>query len=121
MEKSYYAIIPASVRYDKTLPSGAKLLYGEISALCNEKGYCWATNSYFAELYQITPRSVSDYITKLEEAGHIRRQLSKSKEELPRKIFLTNKMTKIENGGILKNEDTRMNEFSIGYGKNVLT
>ena len=48
MNKSYYAIIPANVRYDRRLTANAKLLYGEITALCNEKVYCWERNSYFS-------------------------------------------------------------------------
>jgi len=71
MEKSYYAIIPASVRYDNRLCPNAKLLYGEITALCNEKGYCWATNSYFSGLYGVSNRSVVNWVNSLELCGHI--------------------------------------------------
>jgi len=67
----YYAIIPATVRYDKSLPQGAKLLYGEISALCNKKGFCWARNEYFSELYKTSERTIIGWIQRLRDAGHI--------------------------------------------------
>ena len=62
---SYYAIIPANVRYDKKLTPNAKLLYSEITALCNKKGYCWSTNKYFAELYDVSNTSISKWISSL--------------------------------------------------------
>lgn len=91
MKQSYYAIIPANVRYDKQLTPNAKLLYGEITALCNEKGYCWASNSYFASLYEVEKETISRWISKLEENKYIKTQLiyrenTKAVEE--RRIYL---------------------------------
>ena len=50
-QRSHYIIIPAIVRYDNRLPNGAKLLFGDICALTNKFGYCFATNGYFAEVF----------------------------------------------------------------------
>ena len=75
IKKGYYAIIPASVRYDVRLTPNAKLLYGEITALTNEKGYCWASNDYFASLYEVSKTSISKWVSALRDAGHITLQL----------------------------------------------
>ena len=75
-QKAYYAIIPAEVRYDKDLAPNAKLLYGEITALCNEKGYCWASNQYFAELYGVSVLSVKRWVNSLVTKGYVYRRLT---------------------------------------------
>jgi uncharacterized phage protein (TIGR02220 family) len=68
---NYYAIIPANIRYDKNLKANCKLLYGEITALSNKEGYCWASNNYFSELYSVTPQAVSKWIKQLSDFGYI--------------------------------------------------
>lgn len=86
---SYWSVTPASVRYCKDLGGGdAKHLYGEITALCNEKGYCWASNDYFANLYGVDKRTVSRWINLLVKHNFIYTDLTTGK----RKIFLTEKM-----------------------------
>lgn len=90
-QKAYYAIIPANVRYDKDLAPNAKLLYGEITALCNEKGYCWATNQYFAELYNVSDRTIKNWISQLVDKGHIQRSVKYregTKEIERRELFI---------------------------------
>lgn len=90
-QKAYYAIIPANVRYDKDLVPNAKLLYGEITALCNEKGYCWASNQYFAELYNVSDRTIKNWISQLVDKGYIQRSVKYregTKEIEQRKLFI---------------------------------
>lgn len=71
INKSYYAIIPANIRYDESVVPNAKLLYGEITALSNEKGYCWASNNYFADLYKVSKVSISKWVSQLVEKGYL--------------------------------------------------
>jgi SOS-response transcriptional repressor LexA len=99
LQKSYYAIIPANVRYDKDLPANAKLLYGEITALCNEKGYCWAGNSYFSELYKVTNRTISGWINALEQKGYIDRTIVRNKEtqQVEKRIISISESKPVEN------------------------
>ena len=68
---NYYAVLPAKVRYDKRLKANEKLLYSEISALSNKYGECWASNAYFAPLYDVDPSTISKWVTGLERCGYV--------------------------------------------------
>ena len=87
-QSSYYAVIPAFVRYCKDVPDGAKLLYGEITALCNEQGYCWASNKYFSDLYGKSSDTISRWISQLAQAGFILTMVDNKKGNT-RKIWLS--------------------------------
>lgn len=88
IKKAYYSVIPADVRYHPSFKGGdPRLLYGEVSALCNERGYCWATNDYFAELYQVESRTIQRWLIQLVKADFIYIDNSKGR----RKIFIAKK------------------------------
>jgi DNA-binding PadR family transcriptional regulator len=70
--KNYYAIIPAPVRYCKDLKANEKLMYGELTALSNDKGFCFASNEYFSNLYDVSKTSISKWISNLEKNGFIK-------------------------------------------------
>lgn len=97
-QRSYYAIIPANVRYDKDLAPNAKLLYGEITALCNEKGYCWASNQYFAELYGVSVLSVKRWLNSLVTKGYVYRTLTykPNSKEVDKRILSIDSGIKID-------------------------
>ena len=47
----YYAVIPATVLFNKELKPNEKLLYAIITVLSNKEGYCYASNTYLAGLF----------------------------------------------------------------------
>lgn len=72
---NYYAVIPAEVRYDTDLKDKAKLLYGEITALSEKNGYCYANNKYFANLYNVSTTTVSLLIKNLIDKGYLESEI----------------------------------------------
>lgn len=120
MQRAYYAIIPANVRYDQNLPANAKLLYGEITALCNERGFCWAGDKYFADLYGVSKTTVQNWLKALFENNYISKEIEYkegSKEILHRYIRILEYPTQ-ENLHTPTQENLRDNNTLINNTKN---
>ena len=83
---STFSVIPAAVRYDNKLTDKAKILYGTITAYCDKKGYCWATNKDFAEQYKCTIQYIIKLIKSLENNNHIKVERTSNR----RKIYINN-------------------------------
>ena len=111
---NYYGIIPAPVRYDNKLPDGAKILFSEITALSNVKGYCYASNGYFAKLYDKHNVTISRLISQLEKRGHIKTITTKDEKGTNRKIYPLNKNAK----GVKQKDITRITKTLSGSNKN---
>tara|TARA_R100000700_G_C3172521_1_gene147043 strand:+ start:1732 stop:2349 length:618 start_codon:yes stop_codon:yes gene_type:complete len=109
---NYYAIIPANVRYSSLKPN-AKLLYGEITALSNKLGYCFASNNYFAELYNVNKNTISSWLSDLKKHGFITIDIEKDVNKQITKRCIG--ITKIMDSPIhqnLKYNNTRTNTTS---------
>lgn len=78
---------------DKTINGELGLLL-IISSLCAEKGYCFASNKYFSELFQEHETTISRKIKKLEEKKYITIEYVKRGAEVKeRKIRLAKLLT----------------------------
>jgi len=117
MNPSYYAIIPANVRYDKRLKANEKLMYGEITALSNKDGFCSATNSYFAKLYDVSQASVSSWISNLIKCGYIWSQF-KYKEGTQEILYRSLSILDTPVQDFLIDNNTRYNNTSNLCGSN---
>lgn len=90
-QPTYQINLPAQVRFDPELSAHAKLLYGEIKALCDKEGYCWAGNYYFATVYQVHPKVVSRWVHNLCRQGYIKVEVCQGNQ---RKIFVEKALLK---------------------------
>src|SRR5688572_19006753 len=59
------------IRYSKKLTSTEKILFAEISGLYKKQKKCWATNAYFAKKFDLSIKTISRCISKLEKLGLI--------------------------------------------------
>lgn len=115
IKPNYWSVTPATVRYDNRLPGNAKALYGEISALTNKDGYCWASNKYFSELYEVHKNTISEWVSILKKYGYIEVEIVDS---FYRKIYMK-EIGKIPKGYSKKPEGGTVKSRRGATGKDV--
>jgi hypothetical protein len=100
------------------------MLFGRISALSNQIGYCWATDDYLAELSHCKDRVIQDRLKILEKKGYIIRQTEKKGMNWERKIIpLYNDFKKISTKGMVMPYEAhgRARSSSTGVPNNNIT
>lgn len=82
-------MVTMDVLRDDRLKPNEKLLFAEISSLTKYKGFCWASNRYFSELYKVDEKTVMRWITNLINCGHLERiyLYKKGTKEVERRIL----------------------------------
>ena len=125
MEKpNFYAILPADIRYDKRLKPMEKILYSEITSLTNKEGYCYAQNSYFAELYEVHKNTISTWITHLVEVGYLRLEINYyegTKNIKERRLYISTPINKNIDTPINENVDTYQSKSLDPINENIDT
>ena len=84
----YYAVIPQYIFKDLELLPNALRIYGEISLLCNARGYCFARDSHFMREFNFSRRGVQDWIGQLVAKGYILRHYHIENKQKERRLFL---------------------------------
>ena len=93
-ESSQFLLLTYDILVDDRLTDFQKLLFASITGLCRQKGYCWASNSYFEKLFNKSNTQVSTGISKLVELNYLTREMVyKRKAEKDGKITITKQIS----------------------------
>lgn len=94
--------MPRIILNDQTCSQTDKLVYGMINSLSNNKEYCYASNSYFANQLSVKEKTISNSINNLKRKKYIDVKFINSQ----RRIYLNETIVSKENSKVLeKNED----------------
>jgi len=107
---TFWARLPAEIRYHPRLCPGAKLLWAEAAALQEVGGECYATDAYFARVFGAGLRTVQRWIASLSAAG-----VMEITTESGRRIISCSGVSPKMAGGIAKNGERVSPKMAGGY------
>jgi len=84
----YYIVIPTKLLKDDRISANAKLCFGVIANLSNERGYCFASNDYIGKQLDVHGMTISRYIQELIEFEYLTRFDEITQYGKQRRLFL---------------------------------
>ena len=120
---NFFYIIPAPLIEEGNLTKA--VLYGLLVSLCNEQGYCWASNRYLAQkLGRKDTSIISSYLTELENDGWIIRENEGDKRRIwirinPKGVLENSKgvIGKFQGGSLENSKQSNINEYNNSSNK----
>ena len=108
-QQNYYAVIPSYILNAKDITSDEKLLYALISSLSNDKGFCYASNAYFAKRFGKSESSIKRWLSNLVSKNYVSSKVNYkpgSKQVESRNLNICNDLGPEMNPPGFKNEPT---------------
>ena len=111
-------VIPTSLLGDSRLTFLERLLLIDILSLCKKKGYCWATNEYFKNLFNVSKQTISKSISSLSKYGYIVLEYDRKEKNNSKRVIRLSEVLKNQITGIKNNLNTSVQENFKQYNKN---
>ena len=67
----FYITVQNDILGSDTLSERAKLLYAFIESLSHQKGYCFATNKFFATNFKVSKSTINRHLVELKNAKFV--------------------------------------------------
>ena len=109
-------VLLSNIRSDTDITGNEKLLLSEIVGLAAKRGYCWATNRYFAAEYNVSARTIINWINHLVEIGYLNRDYDPKNAHLGRRLSLGDKAYEM---AVVKNASQGREDNFMGNMKEV--
>lgn len=111
-------VIPTSLLGDNRLTFLKRLLLIDILSLCKKKGYCWATNKCFKNLFNVSKQTVSKSISSLSKYGYIVLEYDRKEKNNSKRVIRLSEVLKKQISCIKNNLNTGVQENFKQYNEN---
>ena len=99
-------VIPEAILGDNRLTFLERVLLIEIASLCKKNGYCWPTNRYFMNKFDLTKPTISKSISSLSKYGYIDVEINNTEKNNSKRIIELSEVLKKRITSIQENINT---------------